>query len=461
MQIRDAEVETRRLTSGGALPFSFVSGFADIAASGGFDIVLGNPPWVRTHNFTKEHRARLRNEYQVYRNSAWRAGSEAAAAGKGFSAQVDAAALFVERSTNLLRQGGVAGLIVPAKLWRSLAGGGVREFVLSNTNILELHDLSDSAATFDAVVYPSVLVMRRSRGRQSRCFDAVVHNHGPERRWSARTSHLSFDGSPGSPWLIVPSDVRHAFDALRDAGTPMAKSSIGRPLLGVKTGLNEAFLLQEPSGELIDTGLMRPVIRGEDVKAWNAVAGGWMIWAHDDDGPLASIPSPVLKRLTAWRRSLELRTDLHDRRRWWSVFRTEGADASHHRVIWSDIGAAPAAAYVARGNASVPLNTCYVARAPSEHDAHALMALINSDVIAAWLDVIAEPARGGYRRYMGWTMALLPLPREWTRAVSILAPVGRSALDGSPPEAHIVRSAVLDAYRLTDSCVSPLMRWRG
>jgi hypothetical protein len=459
-RIRETESETRRITSGGALPFSFISGFADIADSGGFDIVLGNPPWIRIHNFTKEHRTRLRNEYQVYRNSAWRAGSDAAAAGKGFSAQVDAAALFVERSTNLLRHGGIGALILPSKLWRSLAGGGVRDFVFSNADILELHDLTSSKVAFDAVVYPSVLVTRRGRHGQSRCFDAIVHHDGTPRLWRARTSRLSFDGSPGSPWLIIPEDVRRAFDEVSRAGTPLAKSCIGRPLLGVKTGLNEAFLVRDPPREMFETGLMRPVIRGEDVKAWSAVSGGWMIWTHDDKGPLASLSPAALKRLTTWRRSLELRTDLHDRRRWWSVFRTEGADARHHRVVWSDIGAAPGAAYLPAGDLSVPLNTCYVARTPSEQDALALMTLINSEIIAAWLDVIAEPARGGYRRYMGWTMALLPLPREWTRAVSTLAPIGRSALNGSRPESHVVRSAVLDAYGLRESCVEPLLKWR-
>jgi hypothetical protein len=241
----------------------------------------------------------------------------------------------------------------------------------------------------------------------------------------------------------------------------LAKSCIGRPLLGVKTGLNEAFLVREPPREMFETGLMRPVVRGEDVKAWSALSRGWMIWTHDEEGPLASLPPVASKRLTTWRRSLELRTDLHDRRRWWSVFRTEGADAQHHRVVWSDIGTAPGATCLAAGDPSVPLNTCYVARAPSKEDAHALMTLINSDIIAAWLNVIAEPARGGYRRYMGWTMALLPLPREWTRAVSILAPIGRSALDGSPPDGHVLRRAVFDAYELTESCVEPLLKWRG
>ena len=57
-------------------------------------------------------------------------------------------------------------------------------------------------------------------------------------------------------------------------------------------------------------------------------------------------------------------------------------------------------------------------------DAHALATLLNSSLVAAWLNSIAEPARGGYRRYLGWTLSLLPVPVDWIRARNLLAPLG-------------------------------------
>jgi hypothetical protein len=47
---RRAHSSRRALLGGGALPFSFETQFADVGATGGFDIVIGNPPWVRLHN---------------------------------------------------------------------------------------------------------------------------------------------------------------------------------------------------------------------------------------------------------------------------------------------------------------------------------------------------------------------------------------------------------------------------
>jgi len=162
-QLTAVRAQHRALTTGSALPFSFNTHFADVAAGGGFDIVLGNPPWVRTHNLSVEERQRLRLEYRVFRESAWQEGAGRAAASHGFAGQVDLAALFVERSTRLTRIGGTVALIVPAKLWRSLAGGGVRSLLQRETELKEIHDLTDAGQLFGATVYPSVIVARRKQ----------------------------------------------------------------------------------------------------------------------------------------------------------------------------------------------------------------------------------------------------------------------------------------------------------
>jgi len=133
--------------------------------------------------------------------------------------------------------------------------------------------------------------------------------------------------------------------------------------------------------------------------------------------------------------------------------------ASSPRVVWSDIGKVPRAAVLEALDDTVPLNSCYVARCPDLTDAHALAALLNSPLAAAWLNAIAEPARGGYHRYLGWTLSLMPTPADWARARSIMAPIAIQALRGCPPTAHSLMSAALDAFRLTHSDVEPLMMW--
>ena len=110
-------------------------------------------------------------------------------------------------------------------------------------------------------------------------------------------------------------------------------------------------------------------------------------------------------------------------------------------------------------DSTVLLNSCYVVPCDELADAYALAALLNSPVAAAWLNSLAEPARGGYHRYLGWTVALLPLPRDWPRAREILAPISERAVQGELPGTDTLVSAVAQAYRLTAEDVEPLLLW--
>ncbi len=111
------------------------------------------------------------------------------------------------------------------------------------------------------------------------------------------------------------------------------------------------------------------------------------------------------------------------------------------------------------GDPRVPLNTCYVARCRQTVDAHALATLLNSPLARAWLDAIAEPARGGYRRYLGWTTALLPLPNDWTRAREILAPLSQRVRSDGPPSDRTLLDAALEAYEIDYDTAAPLVAW--
>ncbi|MDQ3950036.1 MAG: hypothetical protein M3282_06800, partial [Gemmatimonadota bacterium] len=472
--------ERARLVEGGALPFTFPVQFADVGDRGGFDVVLGNPPWVRLHRIPAAARAALRRRYAVYRDAGWDVGAAAAQAGRGFAAQVDLAALFAERSLRLLRPGGTLALLLPAKLWRSLAGGGVRGLLQRESMVAVLEDWSDARAAFDAAAYPSVIVARRRAAHQPRTVTVAVHLRDRAVSWAAPSpTTLALDESPGSPWLLLPPDARLAFERLRAIGPSLAGSPLGRPHLGVKCGCNEAFVVTQlplqaaPDGltrvtdaqgrqGCVESHLLRPVLRGEEVRPWAAAPREYILWPHASDGrPLAALPPHAARWLAPWRTRLGRRTDLRGRALWWTVFRTEGASSAAARVVWADLARGPRAVVLPPGDPTVPLNSCYVVLCSAVADAHALAVLLNSQIAAAWLDPLAEPARGGYRRYLGWTTALLPVPRDWPRARAILAPYGERASGGDVPNERELLAAALRAYGVDRSEVAPLLGWKN
>lgn len=483
---RRAARELRRalaaLRAGGAVPFGFASHFGDVAQRGGFDVIVGNPPWVRLHRIPPGERAELRGRYESMRNAAWRAGAATSGALTGFGMQADLAALFTERAASLVRPGGVAALLVPAKLFRSLAGGGLRSLLARSATLLSCEDHSAGRALFEAAVYPAVLVVRRD-GEAARAFEhadvaCAVVRRDVECRWRTPRGRIALEASDGAPWLLLPPPARAAFDALVSHGTPLADTPFGRPLLGVKSGCNDAFVVQPEaawaarsaaasctvrSGEregLIERALLRPALRGEDLAAFAGPAlQRAIIWTHDASlQPLRTLPPRASRWLSHWQPTLERRTDVRSRDRWWSLFRLD-ASARGWRVAWGDVGRAPRAVVLTPDDDTVPMNSCYVVRAPSEDDADALAAWLNAPLAVAWLGAIAEPARGGYHRFLGWTMARLPLPTDWATARSVLAGIGRDARSGRAPSPAELHESSLRAFRLHASLVEPLMTW--
>ncbi|MBW7934608.1 MAG: hypothetical protein H3C62_13590, partial [Gemmatimonadaceae bacterium] len=486
------------LRAGGAVPFGFAWHFGDAARQGGFDIVVGNPPWVRLHRIPPNERSALRARYETMRNAAWRTGAAASGAMTGFGMQADLAALFTERAVALARPGGVAALLVPAKLFRSLAGGGLRAHLARRAQLIACEDHTLGRTLFDAAVYPAVIAVRRrlETGRQladdsalrdpprvranheATSIACAVVRRDAELRWHATLPRLALDGTEGAPWLLLPSPVRQAFDALAELGLPLADSSFGRPLLGVKSGCNDAFVVRPASAwrdardgascivqsgaheASVERTVLRPAIRGEDLAAFRPPSGDQaIIWTHDAAlKPLRALPPRANRWLAQWRPTLERRSDLGPRDRWWSLFRLDAA-VPGWRVVWGDVGRAPRAFVLRPDDLSVALNSCYVVRAPTADDADALAAWLNAPLAVAWLAALAEPARGGYLRFLGWTMARLPIPASWESARGILAPIGRAGRNGESVAPQDLHEASLRAFRLSAQAVEPLLTW--
>jgi hypothetical protein len=201
-------------------------------------------------------------------------------------------------------------------------------------------------------------------------------------------------------------------------------------------------------------------VRGETLSRWRLVPNNErIIWTHDSTGaPLRELPPHSHQWMAHSRRVLERRSDSRSAR-WWSLFRIESAQFDVSRVVWGDFGRSPRAAMIDAGDPTVPLNTCYSIACPRVDDALAFCAILNSDVAAAWLAILAEPARGGYHRYLGWTIARLPVPIDWPRARRLLAPVAEKARCGDNVTASDLRTVVLDAYQLATPTFDSLFAW--
>jgi hypothetical protein len=300
----------------------------------------------------------------------------------------------------------------------------------------------------------------------------AVHRHRLAVSWSAAVRDLAFEDTPGAPWVTLPPEALRAFRGLAAQGAPL--STWQAPVMGVKCGCNEAFLVTQPRREngativttargnvRIDADVLRPVLRGEHVRQWASRASDeWMVWTHGADGrPVRVLGEATQRWLLRWRGTLASRSDMRGTAPWWTLFRIDGARNDRPRVVWADMSRGPRALILPARSPVVPLNTCYVLPCRDDTDAAAMAALLNSPLVAAWLGAIAEPARGGYQRYLAWTVSALPLPSDWARAREVLAPLGAAAQQGVVPSETDLLVAACDAYRVGVRRMSPLVEW--
>jgi hypothetical protein len=414
--LRDLRIARRRLRVEGAAPFfSFESHFAEVMAQGGFDLVTGNPPWVRAERLAPRVRETLAARYSCWRPAATR----------GFAHLPDLAVAFAERAFELARPGGVVALLIPAKLATSGYAEPLRRRLAHNTRIERASPLPEPVAhMFGAAVYPMALVAARAdpTGTELTATALGAKPVAP----TVPQRQLQNAG----PWILTPGAervsrrLRAQFPTVGDHWTPQ---------LGVKTGADDLFLLDSESPG------SRPAIRGRDIAAWRCRPRRYLLWTHGADGlPLARLPRELTERLSRHEERLRRRAD-YKAGPPWQLFRT-GLGFAAHRVVWPDLGRRLAAAVPAVE--LVPLNTAYGIATRDAADAAALAALFNSCWLTALARLVADPARGGFRRFNARVVRGLPVPVHGSAVWSELARRGTCC---EPADDLVAEAFQLDA----------------
>ncbi|KAA0244340.1 MAG: hypothetical protein DYG83_02460 [Candidatus Brocadia sp. AMX2] len=237
-------------------PFDWETEFPEIMENGGFDVVIGNPPYVRQEGLgdLKEY---LRCKYTVYHGMA------------------DLYAYFIEKGVSLLRDKGIFGYIVANKWMRANYGEPLRKW-LKRQCIEQIVDFGDLPVFQQATTYPCILVI--GKGKPSSAFTAVkvktlefesLEDYVKENRHSVKLSILDDTG-----WSLADERSAALLNKLKKAGIPLKEYVKGKIYRGVLTGLNEAFVIDaETRNRLISEDpksreIIKPFLIGRDVKRY-------------------------------------------------------------------------------------------------------------------------------------------------------------------------------------------------
>ncbi len=246
----------------------------------GFDLIIGNPPYIRQEEI-KELKNTLSKNYKVYKGTA------------------DIYTYFYELGFNVLKENGILSFITSNKYTRAGYGEALREFLLKNTCILKYIDLNGIKVFDSATVDTSILSFEKIKIKENTFKYLSLNNE--------LLKNYDFEISAIKEFLnISQNSLSKESFAFNDESTNALKTKIeklGTPLkdwhglninYGIKTGLNEAFIIAtEKKDEILanckdedekerTAKLIRKMLRGRDIKRYRYEwAGLWVINTHN------------------------------------------------------------------------------------------------------------------------------------------------------------------------------------
>lgn len=227
----------------------------------GFDVVIGNPPYVQIQKLPEEVKTKLATqEYHC------------------FSKSSDLYCLFYERGLNELCTKGVLAYISSNKFFRAGYGRTLRELLSRENEIRLLIDFGE-LPVFDAGTDPCILLVNKQKPSSHLQAATIKEEAGiyaltetiAAKGFAIKSEDLSADG-----WSLDSPVAMRLIEKLISSGKPLDEVVKGKLYYGIKTGYNEAFVIDRETKETLirkdpkSVELIRPWLRGKDIKRWYA-----------------------------------------------------------------------------------------------------------------------------------------------------------------------------------------------
>lgn len=379
--------------------FQYYLHFRDVfEVKGGFDIVIGNPPYVRQEQI-KELKPALKEEYECYTGVA------------------DLYVYFFEKGYRLLKSGGALTYISSNKYFRSGYGEKLRQYLGEKAMVQHLIDFGD-ASVFEAIAYPSVIQVSKTKPEN---YQTRVLNWDKEQPLSefanvfkTKSFHIDQKQLTSDGWRLESPEVLRLLDKLRNAGTPLGDYVNNRFYRGIVTGCNEAFVVDRATRDRLiaehssSTEVLKPFLRGRDVKRWCVdYQDLWLIFTRRD---IDIDKHPAIKNyLLQYKRRLTPGIkggrkkgsykwfEIQDNIAYWQEFEKK-------QIVWGNLSTKPNFSFADAGfHLSAPANLII-------SDNKSLLGLLNSQITEYFISKIAATREGGFLEFKPMYVSQISIP---------------------------------------------------
>jgi adenine-specific DNA-methyltransferase len=228
----------------------------------GFNIVIGNPPYIRQEMLDSDYKTKLKENYP-----------------KVFTGTADLLVYFFAVAHRYLCSNGTLALITSNKWLRAGYGEKLRNFLKTETTLNAMIDFGDLPVFKQAIAYPMILIAQKNAPKPDSQFRAlevksldVLERLGETVATYAQAqpqAHLD-----AKAWRIESPIIARLMQKLKHNSIPLGEFVQGKFYYGIKTGCNEAFVIDaETRAKLIaedpkSAEIIKPFLRGRDIKRY-------------------------------------------------------------------------------------------------------------------------------------------------------------------------------------------------
>lgn len=237
-------------------PMNFEDVFPAVMKRGGFDAVVGNPPYVRQEELA-DQKLFFKKHYKTYDSAA------------------DLYTYFIEKAVSIVRDAGSFGYIVANKWLRAKYASPLRKW-LKGYQVDQLIDFGDLEVFKGVAAYPCILLIRKRRPKSGIRFANIFKLQGVdlEGLMNSNSRSVSVESLQDTGWLMVSDPGASLLEKLRRNSVDFGEYTKGKVFYGVKTGLNVAFVIDEKTREFLirqdskSVQLVKTFLEGKDVKRY-------------------------------------------------------------------------------------------------------------------------------------------------------------------------------------------------
>ena len=229
----------------GEKAFNWQAEFPQVFAKGGFDVVIGNPPYIRPHNIADKDKVYLWNKYSVAQQ------------------KTDIYAFFVEFGCSITKQNGKLGYIIPKTWWSIYSFQKLRELLLTNYNLHQIGILPPKVFA-DATVETALLFVDNKKEQTNLSFVNVEKNE-PIKSISKETIN-------STPEKNITFEDGKKLENVCELG------DLCEILVGIVTGDDEKYCRYEKL-----TDIDKPAIRGANISRYCIKYTGEYVWYNPEE----------------------------------------------------------------------------------------------------------------------------------------------------------------------------------